>query len=202
MRHPIASLIVCFIVLCFTAHRARADLATWGLQGYVTSIDPALAGAEVNVGDILTGSVTYEPNVPPLIDAGYLRGYFCITQMVINCGSFATSGTGGSNAQIDLWGNAGEPPGVVTLQGDLPGTINGHGAIQFKIQLDTATAPGMTPTLTEQPPILGNYGSRVFNIFAEGAYAITGTLTMIPEPGSVALLLATLIPLRRGRGSR
>jgi hypothetical protein len=55
----------------------------------------------------------------------------------------------------------------------------------------------MTLTLTEQPPTLSNWNSRVFNLFlGGGAQTITGELTMIPEPTALALL-TLLLPLRR-----
>jgi len=192
-------LFLTILALSISPRAASATLVTWGIQGTVTNVPAPGVGGGINVGDLLTGSVTYDTSIPPVIDNSYVRGYYGVTQLIIDVGTFHSTAIPGS--QITLWGNQGEPQNVVEVRGDMPGTINGVGFIQFHIQLDTPTAPAMTPTLTEQPPILANFNSRVFNVFVNGTYSIDGVVTMIPEP-TVLPLLVLLVPLARRRDCR
>src|SRR6476620_1432378 len=120
-------------IVLFTTSIASADLATWQVKGQIASVAPELAGGGISPGDILLSSITYDPTIAPGIDLSYVRAYFSIQHMTVDVGTFHYDGDGGSNGQIDLYGDVGQPPGVVVIDGNpLAGmVINGIGGIEF-----------------------------------------------------------------------
>ena len=190
------------VLICLTllgTGAAKAQTLSWAFGGVVNEVDSLLQGGGVSVGDTLSGSVTFNLSIAPMIGNDSSRFYLNLTHLVLDVGSYHYDGNGGFNGYVALYGPPDSAPGMVMLNGlPLSGTINGYRVGQFKMQLDTPTAPGMTPTLTPTSvPILSNYTGRVFDAFLSTPDGIPATyfwgtmtqLTLVPEPTSLTLVL-------------
>jgi len=202
---------VVFVILALSCNSLRATIITIELTAEIAEVDDisGLLEGNVNVGDTITGSYTYDsakPDSEPLETGGaydYLSAPYGIT---LSAGGFVFQ-TDPDNVdfRIDILNNhLGQDGYVLRSYNNLP-LSNGVGIEYISWQLDDYSCTALsTDALPKTPPVLEDWES-IFGITIKygprGSSMIRAHVTSaVPEPGTVFLLgLGGLALIRRGR---
>jgi hypothetical protein len=106
MKKQIRHFLSVFLVVCivsFLAEPALAEVITFNFTGTVTYVtSPPPYGMDIANGDPVTGSIAYDPSLPPTHDTGSVAGY--IQQppsgMVVVIGDATVQSTGNASLQV------------------------------------------------------------------------------------------------------
>jgi hypothetical protein len=208
--HPLLPFVAAAVILIGLPANASASPITFTFNGTVTTVNPLLAGT-FNIGDSLTGSLTYDsalldsnanPNVgqyAPLSSLGFTVGSY--TAAFVNGSGFVTVTNG---API---------PDQLGLRGDVTGaTVNGFKPFNLQLSLvdstglvfsgDTLHLAFSTSQFTSSqfffsftnradPNDLSSPGTNFTGV--QGTFSgSTGVAATVPEPATFTLLVGGL----------
>ena len=206
---------VVFVILALSCSNLRATIITINLTAEVTQVDD-LAGelleGQVNVGDTITGSYTYDSTTPDSSPSETVGSYWHLSSpcgISLSVGGFVFQ-TDSDNVYFlvqilnDHLGNDGY---LLRSYYNLP-LSNGVWVEHISWQLDDYTATALSSTdLPTTPPVLEDWayspaqlGIKLGSKGYAGLYGEVTSVELVPEPGTVFLLgLGGLALIRRGR---
>jgi hypothetical protein len=191
------------------AMTAEAATITVNFSGVVGSVSPGLAGSFA-IGDVLTGSYTFEATTPPrpTSDATFAV-YDAVTDVSFTLGTYSAATAGPApNGEIQV---DNDPPspfvdryGLLSRVSDgLVGpAASGQPLGAFGFRLDDNTNTVFSTALTLPTSVeLSDFSSSAFFVFF-GNELVDGTLTSIssvPEPSTLGLTALGLAAMARRR---
>jgi hypothetical protein len=180
---------------------ARADIILLSWSGTINSVDPALASVFA-VGDAASGSFLIDSATADLNADPAVGFYFDAASTVAF--SFDTYSAGADNGTLFVIDGVGTSPDELILTAGFTGDpVAGLASSSFGFDLgdDTQTvfASDAIPLSLDLSDFTGNFARMTFSDGIDphivSAVMTTLSYTVVPEPGSAALLVAGLLAL-------
>ena len=214
VRKNLFSGVVFFVILALSASSLRAAIITIDITAEISDVDDlgGLLEGLVNVGDIITGSYTYDsatPDSDPLETGGsydYFSEFYGISLSV--SGFVFQTDPDNVDFRIDILNNhLGQDGYVLRSYHNLP-LSNGVLIDYISWQLDDYSCTALSSdALPTTPPVLEDWesiGGITIDFGYKGSSMIRAHVTsaeLVPEPATVFLLgLGALALLRKRRG--
>ncbi len=198
MKHTIISMMAVICILAVGVPRARATLITIEITAVVDSVDDQgnyLEG-QIEVGDIITGTYTYESTTPDSNPSSYIGHYWHYDppagiSLMVGGFDFRTD-PGNIEFLIGIVndGTSGDDSYWLISYNNLP-LSNGTLVDSIGWQLNDPTGNALSSTdLPTTPPVLDDWQSIVgLRLEGDRAFIIGATVTSaIPEPATILLL--------------
>jgi len=209
-------LAVIFVILALSCNSLQATIITINLTAEVTQVDDLADGlleGQVNVGDTITGSYTYDSTTPdsnPLEAVGSYEHSSPPYGINLSVGGFVFQ-TDPDNVYflVTIRNNHLGCDGYSVRSYNNLSLSNGVWVEHISWQLDDYTATALSSTdLPTTPPVLEDWAYSPAQLGIElgskgyaGLYGEVTSVELVPEPGTVFLLgLGGLVLIRRRSG--